>query len=650
MNAQFDRFFHWGRWSSWLCLCAILLLCPFQVYPNAHCIIHGSCSEALIDRRFVRRKSERRDEMIKRPLCALLMIWIFVVPSPGLADWTNNPSANTPVYTGSSHQWVQKIVSDGNGGALVIWQEYNGGHPSLYAQRLDRRGLLKWTPSGALVVFGGGGGAWEAQAVSDGSGGAIIVWTYNYNGQMDIYAQKINANGVVQWAEGGVAVSVATGAQTIPQIVSDGSGGAIIAWQDTRNGNADIYAQRINAGGVAQWTANGASVAVLAGEQTFPAMVADGSGGAIIAWLDTRNGNSDIYAQRINASGAGQWTYNGNAVCTDSSHQETLSMAPDGSGGAFIAWQDYRSGKSTIYAQRLNTSGTGQLTANGVVMSTAGSEQYTPYVASDCSGGAIVVWQDNGSSNGMIYAQKLNSGNSLVWTSTGKSASTSTAFKTYPVASCDGNGGAIVVWQQTGTDEDIYAQRIGSGGNNMWPPSGVSVSTAPGNQTERQLLGDGTGGGIIAWSDLRSGNTDVYAQRIMGNSALPMTYDSSVTVALNCPASVTAGAQFNVSVNLSNEDCTAPVSVSRFTKMMMGNAAGTLSGLGISGPVNNVLAKTVPAANCSSWPVVPGTASAFNLTMTAPASWGGKAAQVIIEAVDAQGLSLSSGDCMVPVQ
>ena len=33
-------------------------------------------------------------------------------------------------------------------------------------------------------------------------------------------------------------------------------------------------------------------------------MVSDGAGGAITTWLDTRNGNTDIYTQRITA-GAG---------------------------------------------------------------------------------------------------------------------------------------------------------------------------------------------------------------------------------------------------------------------------------------------------------------------------------------------------------
>jgi hypothetical protein len=48
-------------------------------------------------------------------------------------------------------------------------------------------------------------------------------------------------------------------------IVSDNAGGAIIAWRDTRSVNWDVYAQRVNASGVAQWTANGVPLCAATG-------------------------------------------------------------------------------------------------------------------------------------------------------------------------------------------------------------------------------------------------------------------------------------------------------------------------------------------------------------------------------------------------
>jgi len=58
---------------------------------------------------------------------------------------------------------------------------------------------------------------------------------------------------VVLWTEENpvnVAISAAANNQYFPQLISDGSGGAIITWQDYRSGsNLDIYAQGVSASG-----------------------------------------------------------------------------------------------------------------------------------------------------------------------------------------------------------------------------------------------------------------------------------------------------------------------------------------------------------------------------------------------------------------
>ena len=216
------------------------------------------------------------------------------------------------------------------------------------------------------------------------------------------------------------AISTAAGDQYYPTIVSDGSGGAIITWHDSRSGNNDIYAQRINASGVVQWTANGVAISTAADNQINPTIVSDGSGGAIITWLDRRSGTDyDTYAQRINASGLVQWTTNGVATCTAAGDQNWPTIVSDGSGGAIITWHDFRSGINLdIYAQRINASGAVQWIADGVAISIAADGQSDPTIASDSSGGAIITWHDyrSGISND-IYAINPDSFSNLVFIS-----------------------------------------------------------------------------------------------------------------------------------------------------------------------------------------------------------------------------------------
>src|SRR5688572_8257882 len=76
----------------------------------------------------------------------------------------------------------------------------------------------------------------------------------------------------------------------------------------------------VNNPAYAQWSSNPAvnnAICTAVDNQSNPTITSDGSGGAIITWLDFRGGTFyDIYAQRIDASGAVRWTSDGVAICT----------------------------------------------------------------------------------------------------------------------------------------------------------------------------------------------------------------------------------------------------------------------------------------------------------------------------------------------
>jgi len=95
---------------------------------------------------------------------------------------------------------------------------------------------------------------------------------------------------LAQWVEDGVPICTATDYQGRPQSVSDGAGGAIIAWTDDRSSNLDIYAQRVNASGTMLWTTDGVAICTTPGNQSDPHLVSDGAGGVIITWEDRRSG------------------------------------------------------------------------------------------------------------------------------------------------------------------------------------------------------------------------------------------------------------------------------------------------------------------------------------------------------------------------
>src|SRR3989338_7752468 len=350
--------------------------------------------------------------------------------------------------------------------------------------------------------------------VTDGSGGAIIVWQDSRNVFSNIYAQRINANGNVLWTADGVAISTVASRQLYPTIVSDDSGGAIITWLDYRSSDyPDIYAQRIDANGNVLWTADGVPISTVAYHQWYPTIATDGKGGAIITWSDSRSGgdpHSDIYAQRIDANGNVLWTLDGVAISTAANSQGSPNIATDGKGGAIITWSDSRSGNyADIYAQSIDANGNVLWTPDGVVISTAANSQGYPSIVTDGSGGAIITWWDYRSVYTDIYAQRIDANGNVLWTANGVPISTSASWQEYPTIVSDGSGGAIITWMDYRCGgyscySDIYAQKVDANGNVLWTANGVPISTAAYAQRYPTIVTDGNGGAIITWDDYRS--------------------------------------------------------------------------------------------------------------------------------------------------
>jgi hypothetical protein len=161
---------------------------------------------------------------------------------------------------------------------------------------------------------------------------------------------------VPQWAPAGVPVATAA-IVTHLAVASDANGRVFAAWQDARTGTPDVYVQRLDASGTV-WTAGGVSVSPPGDFQGAPSVDADGSGGALVAWEDTRSGNSDIYAQHLDGSGKPLWVPGGRAVCTHPATQTTPSITSDRTGGAVVAWRDRRTQpEPAIYIQRVYADG-----------------------------------------------------------------------------------------------------------------------------------------------------------------------------------------------------------------------------------------------------------------------------------------------------
>ena len=431
------------------------------------------------------------------------------------ANWVQDGVA---LCTGTSDQQYPQVISDDAGGAIVTWHDGD-----IYVQRVDAWGTPKWTANGVALCT-----AWSdqqyPQITSDGAGGAIVTWHDDRGATRDIYARRVDAWGIPQWTANGVALCTATSDQQFPTIISDGAGGAIVTWYDQRSGSWDIYAQRVNSLGAVQWATNGVALCTASGNQYDPTIVSDTAGGAYVTWHDYRSSNANIYVQRVNASGEAQWAVNGVALCTAVWDQQFPTITSDGAGGAIVTWEDERTRANDIYAQRVNATGTPLWTANGVAVCTLTGGQNSPTITSDGVGGAIITWFDNRVEYD-IYAQRVNASGTAQWTANGVALCAAPGAQYYPTIVSDGAGGAIVTWHDFRSESswDIYAQRVNPSGAVQWTADGVALCTATGNQNYPTIASGGAGGAIVTWHDKRSESWDIYAQRVDANGLVWLT-------------------------------------------------------------------------------------------------------------------------------
>lgn len=382
------------------------------------------------------------------------------------------------------------------------------------------------------------------QACSDGSNGLIIVWEdFRSGNNWDLYAQKLNADGVPQWAANGINICTSLMNETSPVICSDGSGGAYVAWKDTRTSanGTDLYAQHIGSDGSLGYGASAAGIAV-AKDAVVPnnlTICPDGNGNAFVAWEDSRNSigsttRPDIWMNKLTSGGAAWGGNSGISVISQSLRQTAPKLVEDGSGGCYLVWVNGSSLPASIWGTRISSNGSILWGASGIqiFMGSAGSSDASRNPSVSLDGSQLCVsWEQLNSTNSSkgwnILANRVKSDGSLVWGTSTVGSEISTDWngdqQNSVVVSDDsvGSGGAaglLVVYEDYSGTHDIVMTRLLPDGNGLkpaYPNQLFAVCRQSNDQTFPKAVKTGTGELLIVWNDTRFNPSfsSIYAQR-----------------------------------------------------------------------------------------------------------------------------------------
>ncbi len=312
---------------------------------------------------------------------------------------------------------------------------------------------------------------------------------------------------VAQWHSDSTTntpVCTASGIQDAAQSCSDGANGVIVAWEDHRSGNGwDIWAQRLDANGNPMWGQNGAPVCRVGNsDQRYPLIASDGSGGAYIVWEDNRTtaNGIDLYGQHLSSSGARTYDTSGVAVAVAVRDQNNAAITSDGFGNAFVAWEDNRSTSSPtrpdIYMNKLTSSGAAW-GSSGALKINQSSQQRGPRLCEDGSGGCVLAWQTSSTIPQSIWASRISSGGSILWGTQGCNVyigSVSTNLSRNIDLRRDGSEFMIAWEETTSAGQEIRANRLQMDSTKDWySPADITWGFA-GDQINPKVFSDDSAG------------------------------------------------------------------------------------------------------------------------------------------------------------
>lgn len=388
---------------------------------------------------------------------------------------------------------VEASAAFEQGMTYVAWRDARGEGSSggdIYAQKLDPDGQPRWTADGLAVCVAASRQSLPA-ITPDGAGGAFVTWLDDRADPDAIFAQRIAASGAVQWAVDGVPVGRVYAELPYSFVHRSTDGGFLVTWWDSApifgTDRLPVLAQRLDANGAPLWDPGepdsndpwGSGIEVINGI-TRGRSAPDGAGGFI--GIGKIRGGGGFRFQRVRADGSEAWptVVDFPAALPDA---VPFNFGPDGAGGVVVAYLENRD----IRAFRLAGDGTFPWGSTGITLQTNVVLGQLPFVAPNGTGGAFVAWVSSTPHD--VHVQQIAADGSLLWAAGGVVVPDGSASEREPAMISDGAGGIFLSFT---TATSLRGQRLDRDGNAQWRvggSNGVSLGTG-----ELPIIGPGMSG------------------------------------------------------------------------------------------------------------------------------------------------------------
>lgn len=345
----------------------------------------------------------------------------------------------------------------------------------------------------------------------------MFLWYFGYLLGSAVTGQTENINFVIPDFQVSENSGAAGPYQYHPTIASNHKGDLLLAWIDAREVNPSIYAQRFSRNGLL----TGKNFRI-SDDNTFrlkehPVAAMDSSGNFVIIWLDFRSNYYEIYAQT--------YTFEGNPLGTNIKVTDFFvpprqpDVTIDANGNFVITWLDRRNASWDIYAQRYNFNGV-RLGGNFRVNEDITAPHDAPSISSAANGDFVITWL--GSLNGTpgIYAQMYTTDGSPTGTNFKVNNDSINSPDIFPDVSLASNGEFIIVWRDNSNGSHVYGQRFERNGIRVGNNFKVNDNRLTlGQHSRNKVAIDDSGKFVVVWDRSEPGifDSNIYAQRYLND-------------------------------------------------------------------------------------------------------------------------------------
>ena len=355
-----------------------------------------------------------------------------------------------------------RLAMAANGDAVIVWEQ--SVNKDSYIFMAERR-AGKWQLPISLdsYISPGGKFAWEPEVAMDYHGNTIIVWNQEYANSVHVVYKSEYRNGA--WLHPSSIedyINVYGGDGLRPRVAMNNQGEALITWEQDPGGRSQIFKSEYRNGAwvhpadindhISPKSKRGSA------HNAIPAM--DGTGRAIIVWQQAEGSSSRIYKSEYSR---GVWQHPKSLSDSISPATQTNaslnSIAMDAKGNGIIIWSLQQKRNQALYMSELRE---GNWKHPGVEDFFVGSKREFEFrafgnAALSDSGKAVIVWQQRGDDGiSQAFLAEYDNGR---WYFPGKAFNLQGQSAANATIGASKSGNFIICWLQKNSSGNIQVYK-----------------------------------------------------------------------------------------------------------------------------------------------------------------------------------------------